>query len=53
MAIRYPSHQETNNPIASMPHPRLDGQPDPDAERVILGVDTDKDVHVAALITTP
>jgi transposase len=28
------------------------GQPDPDANQVILGVDTHKDVHVAAVITT-
>ena len=36
----------------SMPHPSSDGQPDPDTEQIILGVDTHKDIHVAALITT-
>jgi transposase len=40
-----------------MPHPDLAGQPDqpdpePDLEKVILGVDTHKDIHVAAIITT-
>ena len=38
--------------MASMPHPSPDGQPDVDTEQIILGVDTHKDVHVAALITT-
>jgi transposase len=38
--------------MASMPHPSPDGQPNPDTEQIILGVDTHQDVHVAALITT-
>jgi transposase len=38
--------------MPSMPHPRPNGQPDPDTEQIILGVDTHKDIHVAALITT-
>jgi transposase len=38
--------------MASMPHPSPDGQPDLDTEQIILGVDTHKDTHVAALITT-
>ena len=38
--------------MASMPHPSPDGQFDLDTEQIILGVDTHKDVHVAALITT-
>jgi hypothetical protein len=35
-----------------MPQPSPDGQPNPDTEQIILGVDTHKDIHVAALITT-
>ena len=38
--------------MPSMPQPSLDGQPNPDPEQIILGVDTHKDIHVAALITT-
>ncbi|MFE5947944.1 IS110 family transposase [Streptomyces sp. NPDC056480] len=39
--------------VTSMPHPNLLTQPDaPLPEDVILGVDTHKDVHVAAVITT-
>jgi hypothetical protein len=38
--------------MTSMPQPSLDGQANPDGEQIILGVDTHKDVHVAALITT-
>jgi transposase len=38
--------------MASMPHPSPNGQPDVDTKQIILGVDTHKDVHVAALITT-
>ncbi|GAA2610633.1 hypothetical protein GCM10010424_74010 [Streptomyces lienomycini] len=38
--------------IASMPQPTLPAQPEePLLEDVILGVDTHKDVHVAAVIT--
>ena len=38
--------------MSSMPHPRPRAvTPDPDCEQVILGVDTHKDVHVAAVIT--
>ena len=37
--------------MANMPYSSTNGQPDPDAEEVILGVDTHQDVHVAALIT--
>ena len=37
--------------MTSMPQPSLDGQPNPDGEQIILGVDTHKDVHVAAVIT--
>jgi transposase len=35
-----------------MPHTDPTGQPDPDPKEVILGVDTHKDAHVAAVITT-
>jgi transposase len=38
--------------MTSMPQSSLDGQANPDTEQIILGVDTHKDVHVAALITT-
>jgi transposase len=38
--------------MPSIPQPSLHGQPNPDTEQIILGVDTHKDVHVAALITT-
>ncbi|MFB7294196.1 transposase [Actinacidiphila glaucinigra] len=39
--------------VTSMPHPTLPTQHAPDlSEDVILGVDTHKDVHVAAVITT-
>jgi transposase len=38
--------------MPSMPHPRPNEQPHPDTEQIILGVDTHKDIHVAALITT-
>ena len=37
--------------MSSMPHAVPGTQPDPDSEQVILGVDTHKDVHVAAVIT--
>ncbi len=37
--------------MSSMPHPDPDTQPDPDTEQVVLGVDTHKDVHVAAVVT--
>ncbi|WP_308345116.1 IS110 family transposase [Streptomyces sp. ISL-94] len=38
--------------VTSMPHPNLLAQPDaPLPEDVLLGVDTHKDVHVAAVIT--
>jgi transposase len=37
--------------MSSMPHAHPGTQPDSDTEQVILGVDTHKDVHVAALIT--
>ncbi|MFE9690575.1 IS110 family transposase [Micromonospora sp. NPDC005806] len=38
--------------MSSMPNTAPDGQPDPAGEEVILGVDTHKDAHVAA-VTTP
>src|SRR5215207_9267196 len=37
--------------MSSMPNPHPNGQPDPAAEQVILGVDTHKDAHVAAVVT--
>jgi transposase len=37
--------------MSSMPHADPDTQPDPDTEQIILGVDTHKDVHVAAVVT--
>jgi hypothetical protein len=36
-----------------MPHPSSDGQPDPDTEQIILGVDTHKDVLVRARRGSP
>jgi transposase len=38
--------------MSSMAHPEPGGQTGPTAEQVILGVDTHKDIHVAAVITT-
>jgi hypothetical protein len=38
--------------MTSMPQSSLDGQTNPHTEQIILGVDTHKDIHVAALITT-
>jgi transposase len=38
--------------MPSMPQPSLDRQANPHTEQIILGVDTHKDIHVAALITT-
>ncbi|MFF1741000.1 hypothetical protein [Streptomyces mirabilis] len=39
--------------VTSMPRPTLPAQRVPDAaEEVVLGVDTQKDVHVAAVITS-
>ena len=37
--------------MSSMPHTDPDTQPDPDTKEVVLGVDTHKDVHVAAVVT--
>lgn len=36
--------------MSSMPHPAAPAQDDATADRVILGVDTHKDVHVAAVV---
>ena len=41
--------------MSSMPHPDPDpqqGQPGSAPGRVVLGVDTHKDIHVAAVVTT-
>jgi transposase len=38
--------------MPSMPHPALSSQDDTPAGEVVLGVDTHKDLHVAAVITT-
>ena len=38
--------------MPSMPHPALPSQDDIPASEVVLGVDTHKDLHVAAVITT-
>ena len=37
--------------MSSMPHTDPDTQPNPDSEEVILGVDTHKDIHVAAVVS--
>ena len=37
--------------MSSMPNTAPDSQPDPTSEDVVLGVDTHKDAHVAAVIT--
>ena len=37
--------------MSSMPHANPRMQPDPDTEHVVLGVDTHKDVHVAAVVS--
>jgi transposase len=52
MAIRHPRHRKGRTTLSSMPHTDPDTQPDPDTEEVILGVDTHKDIHVAAVVTT-
>jgi transposase len=38
--------------MSSMPQRRPDGQPNSHTEQVVLGVDTHKDIHVAAVVTT-
>ena len=38
--------------VASMPHPPQSSQADACGEEVVLGVDTHKDTHVAAVLTT-
>jgi transposase len=37
--------------MSSMPRPSPDGQPDPETEQIVLGVDTHKDIHVAAVVS--
>ena len=37
--------------MSSMPHTDPDTQIDPDTEEVVLGVDTHKDIHVAAVVS--
>ena len=37
--------------MSSMPHPAPESRQGPDREQVILGVDTHKDVHVAAVVS--
>lgn len=38
--------------MSSIPHDAQSSQTDADADEVLLGVDTDRDAHVAAVITT-
>ncbi|WP_408630955.1 IS110 family transposase [Micromonospora inositola] len=52
MAIRRPKPPGDKRSMPSMPNTAPDSQPDPTGEEVILGVDTHKDAHVAA-VTTP
>jgi len=51
MAIRRPEPSGDKRSMFSMPNLTPDSQPNPSGEDVVLGVDTHKDAHVAAVIT--